>query len=553
MSVRLNILPITAGVLINRGVTAPEDCERFLNPSLQHLHDPFLMADMKKAVCRIIKALKNGEKIAIYGDYDTDGAASTALLLKFFGLLGVACDYYIPHRIKEGYGLHKEAIKFLAGRKANPIITVDNGINAFEAIEYANSLGIDVIITDHHEPQDRLPNAHAVINPKRSDCRFPFKELAGVGVAFNLIMALRQALRDDGYFKERPEPRLREMLDIAAIGTIADVVPLIDENRIFVKFGIGELKKSSNKGLLALRIISGLDPHQLNAITIAFRLAPRINAAGRIDDQTLGTRLLITNDSEEAAVIAQRLHSANSRRQSIEGAILKEADEIIKNDSGFTKKLGAITLAKDKWHPGVIGIVAARIAEEHKKPTVIIGINEGKGRGSVRSVGNYNIIEVLKQCKDLLINFGGHKHAAGFSIAPENIEEFSRRFDEIISSTLKEGDRIDIVMVDCEIESDEISEELIEELEKLEPFGEKNPEPTFCLRELKVSDARIVAEKHLKLKFTDNMVILDAIGFGMAHHSVNVKDVLDVAFIPQRDTWRGEGMLQLKLRDLLVR
>lgn len=545
----LEISEITAQVLINRNITDIEIAKRFLNPSLQQLHDPFLMIDMEKGVDRIIKAIKNGERISIYGDYDTDGATSTALILKFFKMIGVEADYYIPHRIQEGYGLHVNAVTELHKRGTNLIITVDNGINAFEPIDLAHKLGMDVVVTDHHLPHENLPNACAIINPKRRDCSFPFKDLAGVGVVFNLIMALRQRMREQGEFTYKEEPRLRDLLDIVAIGTVGDVVPLVDENRIFVKYGLEELKKSSNRGLNALKIISGLEPHQLNAMTIAFRISPRINAAGRVDNQYLGTRLLITEDSEEATLIAQQLHSANSRRQTIEGAILKEAGNIIKDSDDHKNSLG-LTLAKEGWHPGVIGIVATRLAEEHKKPTVVIGIENGKGMGSVRSIGEYNIIEALGKCSDLLIRFGGHKHAAGLTVEPGKIEAFKKRFDEVVRKTLTEDDRIDTMMVDYEIESEDVSEELIEELDMLEPFGEGNPEPTFCMRDVKVSDSRIVADKHLKLKFANDMIILDAIGFGMSHHGVVTDDVLDVAFVPQRDSWKGAGAVQLKLRDL---
>lgn len=549
LSSKLGISAVTAGVLLNRGISTAEEALRFLNPSLQQLHDPFLMAGMRAAVERIIKAIKSSEKISICGDYDTDGATSTALLIRFFRMLGVECDYYIPHRINEGYGMHESAVNMLAGNGTKLIITVDNGINSFGPVEYAKELGVDVIITDHHEVQGRIPEAVAVIDPKRADCRFPFKQLAGVGVAFNLIMALRQALREAGYFADRAEPRLKELLDIVAIGTIADVVPLVDENRVFVKFGIEVLKRSSNKGLLALRMISGLEPHQLNASSIAFRMAPRINAAGRIDDQMLGTRLLTTEDAEEAAELAHRLHTANSRRQSIEGEILKETERMIKNDQNFASKLG-LCLSGKEWHPGVVGIVATRLAETYRKPAVVIGIGGGVGRGSARSVGSYNIMNALNECKDLLMRFGGHEHAAGITIDPSNIDKFSNKFNEVVSRSLKEEDLLETMHVDCELDSGDITEKLIEELEMLEPFGEGNPEPTFCMREMRVSDARVVAEKHLKLKFSNDMVILDAIGFGMAHHGVEREDVLDVAFIPQRDTWRGGGAIQLKLCDL---
>jgi single-stranded-DNA-specific exonuclease len=546
---QLGISPVTARVLINRGVKTSNEALLFLHPNLTQLHDPFLLADMDKAVARVMEAIGRGERIAIYGDYDTDGVTSTALLVKFFGMIGVETRHYIPHRINEGYGLHRSAVDELHNIGAKLIITVDNGINAVEQVAHAGRLGMDVIITDHHEPVGRLPNAAAVVNPKRGDCRFPFKDLAGVGVAFNLVMAVRQGLREAGYFKDRKEPRLKELLDIVAIGTIADVVPLVGENRIFVKFGLEEIKKSSNVGVNALKVASGLEQHQINATTIAFRIAPRINAAGRVDDQNLGFRLLVTNNPEEAMDIAQRLNAINSKRQTIEADIIKEAGRLVGEISSFETVLGLV-LSKEGWHPGVLGIVAARLAETHKRPVAVIGTSGGVAKGSVRSVGEYNVVEALSKCSDFMESFGGHRHAAGIKMMHDKVEDFARRFNEVVTETLDPRDRIDHMMVDAEVRAEDVTEELIAELELLEPFGEGNPEPTFCLREMKVSDSRIVGEKHLKLKFSDNMVVLEGIGFGMAHHEVETEDVLDVAFVPQRDTWRGAGAVQLKLRDV---
>lgn len=401
----LKISPITAQVLVNRGVTNLESAEGFLHPKLQQLHDPFFFADMEKGVDRIIKAIRNSERITIYGDYDTDGATSVALLIKYFDSVGVKVDHYIPHRILEGYGINKPSIETIKKRGTNLVITVDNGINAIDEIDFAKSLGMDVIVTDHHEPRERLPDAVAVINPKRGDCKFPFKHLAGVGVAFNLVMALRQRMRDEGFFKKSEEPRLRDLLDFVAIGTVADVVPLFGENRIFVKYGLEELKRTTNKGLNALKIISGIENPQLNTTSIAYRLAPRLNAAGRVDDQYLGPRLLTIDDAEEATLIAQKLHGANTKRQGIEEQILKEIDKLFEEEPSW-KEYNGLVLAKKGWHPGVIGIVSNRISERYKKPTIVMSISDGIARGSARGIGEYNIIEALKQCSDLLINYG---------------------------------------------------------------------------------------------------------------------------------------------------
>lgn len=546
---QLNISQITAQILLNRGIDTKDKAELFLRPTLQHLHDPYLMADMEKAVLRIIKAIKTQEKITVYGDYDADGVTSTAILLRFFKAIGVEAAYYIPNRMNEGYGLHKPSLEKIHATGANLIITVDNGINAVDEAEYAKKLGIDMVITDHHEPSLKLPKAVAVLNPKRKDCKFPFKGLAGIGVVFNLLMALRQRLREEGFFKERAEPNLRELLDIVAVGTVADVSPLLDENRLFVKFGLEELKKTTNKGLAALKIISSLEAHQIDANSIAFRLAPRINAAGRIDDQNLGIELLITDDPERAAEIAGRLQSANTKRQSIEANIIKEALTMINCDPFHNQAL-SLVLEKKSWHRGVIGIVATKLAEAHKKPAVIFEVDGETSHGSARSIGNYDIISALSACKDLLIRFGGHSHAAGLEISTDKIALFRERFNAIVSAGLKESDRRDVCMVDAEVSADTLTESFVNELDLLEPFGEGNPEPILCMRGKKVSTAQIVGEKHLKLKFSGDLIMLDAIGFGMAHHSVDSNAILDVAFIPEHDTWKGKGAVQLKLRDL---
>jgi single-stranded-DNA-specific exonuclease len=339
-------------------------------------------------------------------------------------------------------------------------------------------------------------------------------------------------------------------LDIVALGTVADVVPLVDENRLFVKFGIEELKKSTKKGIGALKLVSGIErADQVSSMTVAFRLAPRINAAGRIDDQHMGVRLLTTDDAEEALELAEKLDRLNSKRQAIEAAILKEADLALKSDPSFDKEK-AIVLYNEKWHIGVLGIVAARLAEAHLKPSVVIGASGGIARGSARSVGNYDIIAALSQACEHLLSFGGHAHAAGLSIDPDKIGAFRARICEIVASTLADDDRAEKIDVDCQIEPSDVTEELVKELEFLEPFGEGNKEPVFSLKEMRVSDARIVAEKHLKLKFTDKLIVLEGIGFGMGGRIVTASDILDVAFIPQRDTWKGNGAVQLKLRDI---
>ncbi len=553
LSRHLGVTQVTSQVLINRGVTSVEAAKRFLHPSLQQLSDPYLLAGMDEAVSRIVLAITRNEVIGIAGDYDADGVTSTALLVRFFAALGISTPFCVPHRIEDGYGFHRSGVDALAADGVKLIVTVDTGSTAYDAIDYAASLGIDVVVTDHHEVPEKLPRAVAVINPKREDSRFPFRKLAGVGVAFNLAVAIRQRLREIGYFTDaRPEPRLRDLLDLVAVGTVADVVPLLDENRLFVKYGLEELKRTTNKGLQALKIISGLEAHQISAMTVAFRIAPRINAAGRLDDASRAVKLLTTDNAEEAATLAQSLHQFNQKRQQTEEVILREVDSTLRSNEELKDRMGLV-LAGEAWHPGVIGIVASRICDQHKKPVAVIAIEGDICRGSVRSVGEVNIVDVLKNCSDLLVRFGGHTHAAGFSVERSKIAEFAARFNEEVTSRITDDDRHDKIAIDAELEPSEVNAQLVSELELLEPFGEGNPEPTFALRELQVAGTKIVADKHLKLKFLGDMVLVDAIGFGMKSREVSASDVLDVAFIPQRDTWRGDDAVQIKLRDLKVR
>lgn len=539
----LNISPITAQVLINRGMQDMKSAHEFLHPSLQHLADPFTIPDMDKAVSLLIDAIRGRRPITIYGDYDTDGVSSTALLIRFFRSVGVEADYYIPHRIREGYGMSKGAIDLLKQRGTELIITVDNGICAFEEIEHAKRLGIDVIVTDHHETKGGLPDAAAIVNPKRPDSEFPHRDLAGVGVAFNLLMALRQRMRQLAMFKDA-EPNLRSLLDLVTLGTVADGVPLVGENRLLVKFGLEELKRSPNRGINALKIVSGLEPHQISTHTVAFRLAPRINAAGRLSDAACAVELLTTDAPETATDIAVKLDKANSTRQQIEARILKEAATMIKDEG----KNGAIVLSGDNWHVGVIGIVATRIAESHGRPTAVISLEGDRCRGSARAPASFSVIDALSNVSDLLINYGGHRHAAGLTIERSQIESFKRRFAEITADWV--GEEESNTYIDAEIEVSKLTEQLIKELELLAPFGKGNPEPVFSCRELKVAHAGVVGTNHLKLKVTDDVITLDAIGFEMGDQLNELNDFMDVAFIPRRDTWRGFESVQLNIVDI---
>lgn len=550
LAASLNISTITSQLLINRGISDIQQAERFLSSTLSDIRSPLGMKGMKEGVERVLKALHNKEKIAIYGDYDVDGITSTSILLMFLKSAGANVSYYIPERIAEGYGLNADAISKLAERGVTLLITVDCGISDHAELKLAKELGMDVIVTDHHEVPDYLPPAYAIINPKQSGCPFPFKNLAGVGVAFNFIIALRASLRDEGFWKEKEVPNLKEYLDLVALGTIADVVPLVDENRIFVKYGLMELTASTKPGIIALKEVSGLNDVPINAGMVGYRLAPRINAAGRVGKGVDGVRLLTSESYDEAASIAKLLDDGNKERQGLEEVILREATGMV--ESGLISDRKSIVLASESWHPGVIGIVASRIAEKYYRPTVMIAIKDGVGKGSARSIHSFMLYEGLKECSHLLNEFGGHDYAAGLSINEENIEKFRDAFERVASGKLSDEDMLPEMDIDAAMDLNEVTEALINELDNLAPFGEANPEPLLCSTGLGIADCKVVGNNHLKMRVKQGRTVRDAIGFGMGNLNLSPGINLDTAFIPQINLWNGGKSIQLKLKDVRI-
>ncbi|MEK7713415.1 MAG: single-stranded-DNA-specific exonuclease RecJ [Deltaproteobacteria bacterium] len=550
LAASLNISTITSQLLINRGISDIQQAERFLSSTLSDIRSPLGMKGMKEGVERVLKALHNKEKIAIYGDYDVDGITSTSILLMFLKLAGANVSYYIPERIAEGYGLNADAISKLAERGVALLITVDCGISDHAELKLAKELGMDVIVTDHHEVPDYLPPAYAIINPKQSGCPFPFKNLAGVGVAFNFIIALRASLRDEGFWKEKEVPNLKEYLDLVALGTIADVVPLVDENRIFVKYGLMELTASTKPGIIALKEVSGLNDVPINAGMVGYRLAPRINAAGRVGKGVDGVRLLTSESYDEAASIAKLLDDGNKERQGLEEVILREATGMV--ESGLISDRKSIVLASENWHPGVIGIVASRIAEKYYRPTVMIALKNGIGKGSARSIHSFMLYEGLKECSHLLNEFGGHDYAAGLSINEENIEKFREEFERVASGKLSDEDMLPEMDIDAAMDLNEVTEALINELDNLAPFGEANPEPLLCSTGLGIADCKVVGNNHLKMRVKQGRTVRDAIGFGMGNLNLSPGINLDTAFIPQINLWNGGKSIQLKLKDVRI-
>ena len=547
----LHISPLVSQLLINRGLTTIEEADYFLHATLKDLHSPLIMKDTDKAVQRLITAINNREKICIYGDYDVDGITATAVLVLFLREIQADVFYYLPHRIEEGYGLDIDALKKIKHKGAHLLITVDCGIADNEAIQFARSHNLDVIVTDHHQPPEILPPAYAILNPKQPNCKFPFKELAGVGVAFNLVMALRRELRQRGFWKRAEPPNLKQYLDLVALGTIADIVPLIDENRLLVKYGLAELSKAERPGIRALKAVSATPDGPITSDMVAFRLAPRINASGRVSTATTGLELLLTTDCVEAQRLARKLNEENSRRQQLEKSITEEAKAMINGEADANRPL---VLASPRWHQGVIGICASRMVEEYYLPTILIAIDEatGHGKGSARSIYGFELYGVLKQCASLLTSFGGHRQAAGLTIPVDNIQAFAQRFTEIFRDVMREEDVVPHLEIDAELPLDALSDELIEEIEKLAPFGTANPEPLFCSTELKLYSAMIVGNGHLKLKIKEGGCFYDAIGFNMGSASTLNDEAIRLAFVPQFNVWQGVKNIQLKLKDIQI-
>jgi len=535
---------LLAKVFLSRGIEDPDYINEFLNPSVEGLHDPFLLRDMEKAVNRIVKAVNNNEKILIYGDYDVDGISSTSILYDFFRSLNKDVSYYIPDRLNEGYGISTAAAEKIRDMDIDLMITVDCGISAFEEIEYLSGNGLDIIITDHHECKEEIPKAFAVINPMRSDCNYPFKKLAGVGVAYKLVRAVSVRLGMEG-IEER-------YLDLVTLGTVADVVPLLGENRIIVKRGLTMIENTNNIGLRALIKVSGVEERKATSYMVGFCLAPRINAAGRIGDASRAVRLFTTKDETEAFEIATELDRENRLRQENELAILEEVKKSIE-ESIDLKKEKVIVAAGEGWHHGIIGIVASKITEKYYRPCLIISVEDDMAKGSGRSIEGFNLFEALEYCGDLLEKYGGHEQAAGLTLKTDKIDELRRKINEYADSVLDESDLVPKLKIDAKIKKEDLSLENVKMLGLLEPFGANNPQPLLRYDNIVINDIRPVGQsKHAKVRFNDDGLAIEAIGFNMGD-ILNVygeSDIVDVVCTMEANYWNGNENLQLNLKDL---
>ncbi|WP_068774185.1 single-stranded-DNA-specific exonuclease RecJ [Paenibacillus sp. FJAT-26967] len=542
--------PLLAKLLVLRGVRSADEADLFLNGGSGHFHDPFLLDGMREAVARIQEAVRCGEKIRVYGDYDADGVSSTALMAHLLRGLGANFDTYIPHRVQEGYGLNKGAADLAKEQGVSLMITVDTGVSAVEEVKYIRELGMDIIVTDHHEPPNVLPEPIALINPKKENCPYPFKGLAGVGVALKLAQALLGRV---------PE----ELLEIAAIGTVADLMPLHDENRIIVKLGLERMQRSIYPGIRALMEVCSIDPSTVSATNIGFGLAPRINASGRLAHASTALRLLVTEDAGEAAAIAEELDLLNKERQFIVDDLTTQAkDSVEAGQEAGSEKKGCLVAAGERWNVGVVGIVASRLVETYYRPAIVLSIDPETGiaKGSARSIAGFDMYRALSACADLLDHYGGHQAAAGMSLRRENIPEFERRLNGLTDEWLTEEDFVPLLAVDAECCLGDVPLACIEELEKLAPFGVGNPAPKILFSGLRLDEIRLMGRErqHLKLVLTDAAAEtacgVEAVGFGKGWLGslMTPQAPVDVVGELSVNEWNGVRKPQLMLQDLRI-
>ena len=543
------LTPLQAQLLINRGISDGESVRSFMRPQLADMADPMMMKGMDEAIATILKSIENKEKITIYGDYDADGLTATALLSNFLSNIDIPVSCYIPNRLKEGYGLNMKAIEKIANGGTGLIITVDCGISNGEEIAFARSLGLKVVVTDHHQIPIGFQANCPVINPHQGGCLFPFKDLAGVGVAFFLAVAIRASLRERGWFKSKPEPDLKEYLDLVALGTVADRVPLLGQNRILVNSGLGILASTRWPGINAMKEVANIGASEITADDLAFRLAPRLNAPGRMGDPEIGLKMLTVRDPHMARDFALEADTMNNQRQNVEKDIFKQIRGLIKTTEGF-KDLKTLVFAGEGWHKGVLGIVASRLVDKYHRPSLVFNIQDGRAVGSGRSIDGFNLYVALGQLSHLFERFGGHAHAAGFTLKAENLDNLKSELEALANDTFGDEDLVPTIEVDAEITLNDITHKMIHEIKALSPFGEGNSEPLFCARSLKVLGSRIVGERHLKLRVRQEGKSFEAIGFGLAGKYPLDGKTINMVFSPELNRWKGCDRIQLRVIDL---
>ncbi len=547
----LRLHPLSARLLCNRGLCDPAAADAFLRPELSQLHDPFGLPDMDKAARRIKDALATGETIFIHGDYDVDGVTSTAVYVRTLTALGAKLEYRVPHRKRDGYDLKSGAIDYAYEKGATLVITSDCGIQAREAVAYANSLGMTVIVTDHHEPGEVLPPAYAVVNPHRHDSTYPFPSLAGVGVAFKTMQALVRLVQPT-----HESAFIQKFLDLVACGTVADVMPLLGENRVFASFGLRQLAVTRKVGLRALLDGAGIKTNKpLSAEAVGFGIGPRINAVGRLDDAAVALDLMLTGDPEEARLLVEKLNAFNVERQQAQRRILEEAKLVVANlDLDRTKVL---VIASPGWNAGVVGIVAGKLVEAYGRPAIVIGVNdeETHGKGSARSIPGFDMFQGIQLCRDLLQSCGGHEMAAGLSLTMDNLAGFEEKINAHARATLTDEDFVPRLAHDGTIDPSALSLDLLEEWARFAPFGQANPEPRFASQNLLICDARRIGKDmtHLKMRVRAAMMDpTDCIAWGQGDWAdrAGPGEFLEAVYTPQINEWNGRRLLQFNIKDL---
>jgi single-stranded-DNA-specific exonuclease len=550
LSDSLNISHALASILIQRNINNFFEAKSFFRPSLDSIHDPFLMDGMHQASIRVINALTNNEKIYIYGDYDVDGTCSAALMYLFLKELGANVETYIPNRLTEGYGMSIQSIDYINEQNTDLIISVDCGITAAEEIDHANKLGIDVIVCDHHQPKEELPEAYAILDPIKPGCNYPFKHLSGAGVAFKLASAVGDRIgKKNMAFK---------YLDLVALAGAADIVPLIDENRVLVKEGLELINSNPRPGIEALIKSARMEPGNLTAGQIVFTIAPRVNAVGRLGDANRAVELFTTNDPQKAIELAQVLEDENSKRRTIDEATFSHAIDLVETAINLDTELG-IVLHDNCWHPGVIGIVASRLVEKFHKPTVMLTTIDGVAKGSARSIPGFNIYEALQRCEDLLLQFGGHEAAAGLAVEIDKIDEFRIRFNSILKTNMKESDLLPDIHIDAKLAFSEISPKFIRILDQFAPFGPGNMRPVFMSENVSlVYPPRIVGSNHFVTCFKQNGndKVFDAIGFNLGSFAGRIdkeRNLVDIVYTIESIYKDGKSFPQIRLKDIQIK
>jgi single-stranded-DNA-specific exonuclease len=539
----LTIHPVLIRLLAQRGLSCYDEAKFFFRPALDHLHDPFLMKDMDKAIDRILKAIRNQEKILVYGDYDVDGTTSVALVYSFLKELGIPADYYVPNRYKEGYGISFQGIDWARDHGFKLVIALDCGIKANDKIDYANQQHVDFIICDHHLPGEEIPNAVAVLDPKRPDCNYPFKELSGCGIGFKLISALARK-------KKVPYEQVNKFLDLVMVSIAADIVPITGENRVLAYYGLQKLNKNPSEGLKAL-IELNVMRKAFTISDVVFIIGPRINAAGRMDDARDAVRLLIS-EMEFASSHAELLNKHNKERKDFDKSITQEAREMLERDPA-EKNRKTTVLFKKEWHKGVIGIVASRLIDTWYRPTIIFTESNGVIAGSARSVHGYDIYEAIHACRDLLEQFGGHMYAAGLTLRAENLEAFKERFEAVVAATISERHLTPEIEISAELHPKDITPKFFSILQQFAPFGPYNMKPVFVT--YGVTDngwSRVVGEDHLKFSLVKDGAQLQGVGFGFGPHLSKVKSgkPFDICYTLEENEWNGRRRVEMQVRDL---